>query len=34
MLGQLLDSNNDGSVGDDLARIGMGMLGNFLGGRR
>lgn len=34
MLGQLLDSNNDGSVGDDLARMGMGMLGNLLGGRR
>jgi hypothetical protein len=34
MLGKLLDSNNDGSVGDDLARIGMGMLGNLFGGKR
>lgn len=34
MLGSLLDSDGDGDVKDDLARIGMGMLGKMLGGRR
>lgn len=33
MLGQLLDSDGDGQVADDLARLGAGMLGKFLGGR-
>jgi hypothetical protein len=34
ILGKLLDSDRDGQVGDDLTRIGMGLLNNFLGGRR
>ncbi len=34
MLGSLLDADGDGDVKDDLARIGMGMLGKMLGGRR
>ena len=34
ILGSLLDSDGDGDVKDDLARIGMGMLGKMLGGRR
>ena len=34
VLGSLLDSNNDGNVGDDLARLGMGVLGNLFGGKR
>lgn len=34
MLGSLLDADGDGDVKDDLARIGMGMLGKMFGGRR
>ncbi len=30
---RLLDSDGDGDVGDDLSRIGKGVLGRFLGGR-
>lgn len=33
LVGQLLDSDGDGQVADDLARLGAGMLGKFLGGR-
>ncbi len=33
-LGALLDADGDGDVKDDVARIGMSMLGKFLGGRR
>ena len=33
MLGKLIDSDGDGEVGDDLARIGMGMLGKMFGGK-
>ena len=31
---QMLDSDGDGDVKDDLAKIGMGMLGKMFGGRR
>lgn len=34
MLSQILDSDGDGEVADDVARIGMSMLGNLFGGRR
>ena len=34
MLGKLLDSDGDGRVGDDLAELGMGMLGKMFGGKR
>lgn len=33
MLGGLLDTNHDGSVVDDVARLGSGLLGNLLKGR-
>ena len=33
MLGRLLDSDGDGQVGDDLAKIGIGMLGKMFGGK-
>jgi hypothetical protein len=33
LVGQLLDSDGDGQVADDLARLGTGLLGKFLGGR-
>lgn len=32
-LGKILDSDGDGEVSDDLAKIGMGMLGKMFGGR-
>ena len=31
LLSQMLDSNHDGSALDDVARIGMGMLGSLFG---
>ena len=34
MLGKLLDKDGDGSMGDELAEMGMGMLGNLFGGKR
>lgn len=34
MLSHLLDANGDGSVVDDVARMGAGLLGNLLGGGR
>ena len=34
MLEQLLDADGDGSIGDDVARLGASMLGNLFGGRR
>lgn len=34
MLSQILDSDGDGEVADDVARIGMSVLGNLFGGRR
>lgn len=34
ILGNLLDSDNDGSVVDDVAEIGLNMLGNFLKNRK
>jgi hypothetical protein len=34
LVGQLLDSDGDGQVADDLAKIGVGLLGKFLGGKR
>lgn len=34
VLTQLLDADHDGDVTDDVARLGMSMLGKFLGGRR
>ncbi len=34
MLGGLLDADGDGSVADDLAKIGGSLLGSLLGGRR
>jgi len=33
-LGGLFDMNKDGQIMDDIARIGTGVLGNILGGRR
>lgn len=33
MLGKLLDRDGDGQVGDELAQIGMGMLGKMFGGK-
>ena len=33
MLEQLLDQDDDGSVMDDVAKVGMGFLGKILGGR-
>ncbi|MFH1176917.1 MAG: hypothetical protein V1750_05880 [Acidobacteriota bacterium] len=33
MLGQLLDSDGDGNVLDDIAEKGAGLLGSFLRGR-
>jgi hypothetical protein len=33
-LAQLLDADNDGSIADDLAGLGKGLLGSLLGGRR
>jgi hypothetical protein len=33
-LARLLDSDNDGSIADDLAGLGKGLLGSLLGGRR
>jgi len=33
LVGQLLDSDGDGQIADDLARLGTGLLGKFLGGR-
>ena len=33
LLGQLLDADGDGEIGDDLAKMGMGMLGKMFGGR-
>jgi len=34
LLSQLLDQDGDGSVADDLGKMGMGLLGNLLKGRR
>jgi hypothetical protein len=34
MLGQILDANHDGSIADDVARMGSGLLGGLLGGKR
>ena len=34
MLGSLIDADGDGDVKDDVARIGMSMLGKLFGGRR
>lgn len=34
MLTQILDSDGDGDITDDVAKMGMSMLGKFLGGRR
>lgn len=34
MLTKLLDKDGDGSVGDELAEMGMGMLGKMFGGKR
>ncbi len=34
LLGNLLDADGDGSVVDDLAKVGGSLLGNLLGGRR
>jgi hypothetical protein len=33
-LAKLLDADNDGSIADDLAGLGKGLLGSLLGGRR
>lgn len=33
MIGSLLDRDGDGSIGDDIARIGSGMLGKLFSGR-
>lgn len=33
VLGSLLDQNGDGNIGDDLGRLGMGVLGRFLSGK-
>lgn len=33
LFGKLLDADGDGEVGDDLAKMGMGMLGKMFGGR-
>lgn len=33
ILGQILDSDGDGQITDDLTRIGGGLLGKFLGGK-
>lgn len=33
MVGKLLDRDGDGDVGDDIASLGKGLLGNLLGGR-
>ncbi len=33
MIGKLLDRDGDGSVGDDVAKMGMGMLGKLFSGR-
>ena len=33
VLGNLLDSNNDGEVIDDVVKLGSGLLGSFLSGR-
>jgi len=33
ILGQLLDSDGDGEIGDDLGKLGMGLLGSLFGGK-
>ena len=34
MVGKLLDRDGDGDFTDDIAKMGAGLLGNLLGGRR
>ena len=34
MLGQILDANHDGSIADDVARLGGGLLGSLFAGKR
>lgn len=34
LLGKLLDQDGDGQIGDDLAKMGMSVLGNLFGGKR
>lgn len=33
LLSQILDADGDGEIGDDIAKMGMGMLGKMFGGR-